>query len=138
MAKAIGRMSFLVRTTIAAGVAAATIYGSAQVLPFLAAQLAPHGINAGLVQNGLIVAGCALALLVLWRASHLRLRALGESTIWAPLALLPPAVLAIIDGPLFLMPAVEVPDAVWWTVMGISAAIALAVFLNCALRPSEI
>ena len=130
-----GRLRFLVSVVFAVAVAIAAVRSSFALLEPLAALLAPHGINAGTAQNVMIIGGCGLALLILWSATHSRLSDLGESPIWAPAVLVPPAALLLVDGPLFIRPIFDVPDTVWWAVMGICAAIGVAVFLNCALRP---
>ncbi|MGF1651280.1 MAG: hypothetical protein ACFCUN_12610 [Hyphomicrobiaceae bacterium] len=130
------RKAYVIRNVIAAVILAGAVYGSFLALPAMATVLAPRGVNAGLIQNGIILTGGATALLVAWHAASLRLHAIGERRLWAAIAFLPPAILLMLDGPLFLKPLLAIPPAIWWMTMGGSLAVAIAVFLNCAIRPS--
>ena len=131
----IGRLAWMISMAVATALMYAAVHGSFLLLAPLAELLAPHGINAGTIQNAILIGGAVVALLIVWMATHRRLRAIGERGVWAPLVLLPPAVLMLVDGPLFLRPLYDVPDAMWWGVLCFCGLIGAAVFLNCALRP---
>ncbi len=117
---------------------AAGIKGSEALLPWMASVLAPHGINAGLVLNlkwlglGLLLVWCLIAL------AAKRLRDIGRSPWWAVAAVVPLAVLALVNDAIFLVSrSFVLPPVMNWVLLVASGAVAAWVLAECVLRPSR-
>lgn len=122
----IGKVPFAIGAIAAAIVFQLGIQASLAALPWLAQVLAPRGINAGLALNAIWL---GLGVLLVWSMTALgakRLRSTGYSPWWAAAAVLPLAVLALINDAIFLVSrTIVLPAAVQWLILGISGAIAL-------------
>lgn len=129
---AVGRVPFLVGVVGAVLAFALGIHGSERLLPWLAEVLAPRGINAGFALNAIWT---ALSALLVWALSALiakRLRAVGRSPWWAPAAVVPLAILALLNDAIFLVSkSLVLPSALNGALLIGAAALTLWVVAQC-------
>lgn len=108
------------------------IRGSEAALPWLAEMLAPRGINAGFALNLIWLALGALLVGALIVLSALRLRQRSRSAWWAVAAVVPLAVLALINDAIFLVSrSFVLPSLLNWALLLAAGAVALWVLVQC-------
>jgi uncharacterized membrane protein YhaH (DUF805 family) len=116
----------------------AGIRGSEMLLPWMAEVLAPRGINAGFALNAI---WSVLALLLVWALTALlakRLRAVGRSWWWAPVAVAPLVVLALINDAIFLVSrSFALPGWLNGLLLAAAVGVALWVLVECLRNHSE-
>lgn len=131
----IGRLRFAIGSLVIAGVLVAGIQLSLAALPWMAEVLAPRGINAGFALNAI---WSLLGLISVWSLSALgakRLRDIGRSPWWAPAAVVPLAVIALINDAIFLVSrAFALPQPVQWVILAVAGGIGLWVLAEGLLR----
>ena len=134
----IGRPAFAIGLVTVLVAFVLGIQGSLAALPWMAEILAPQGINAGFALNS---AWCLLGLLLIWSLLALggkRLRDRGHSPWWAAAAVLPTAVVALLNDAIFLVSrAVTLPSASSWIVLGSAGAIGVWVLYEGLFLPSR-
>ena len=114
------------------------IRASEAALPWLAEVLAPRGINAGLALNMIWLALGLLLVCALLVLGANRLRDRGRSPWWALAAVLPLAILALINDAIFLVSkSFVLPPAVNWALLLASGAVALWLLAECLICPSQ-
>lgn len=127
----IGRIPFAIGIIGAAVAMYLGVQGSLAALPWLAAVLAPRGINAGFALN-LIWSG--LGILLVWCLIALgakRLRDRGRSPWWAAAAVLPLAALALLNDAIFLVSrSLVLPLPLQWVVMAIAGGVGVWVLVE--------
>lgn len=108
------------------------IRGSEAALPWLAEMLAPRGINAGFALNMIWLALGALFVGALIVLGALRLRHRNRSAWWAVAAVVPLAVLALINDAIFLVSrSFVLPSLLNWVLLLAASAMALLVLVEC-------
>lgn len=134
----IGRVPFTLALLATAAVFALGIYLSDQSLPAMATLLAPHGINAAFVLNGI---WALLGLIAVWAALALtakRLHDRGRSGWWGAAAILPLVALAILNDALFLVSkTIVLPAAVQYAILAASAAVGAWVLVETLVLPGR-
>ncbi len=128
------RPQFAVQTAIGIALPVGMFFGSFYALPTLADFLAPRGINAGTAQNALIVGAGLIAAWLLLAAGIRRLRTLKEPRIFAALAVLPAALVLLLDGPVFLRPILAFPDLARDGIYFVSAGIGVWIICSGLMR----
>ena len=121
----LSRLGYALRLIIAAGLVVAAVYGSTLALPWMAQTLAPLGYNAGTAQNLIIVAALLLAFAVILFATMNRLSTIGASPLLAPVTLIPVLALLLLDGPLFIRPAIDIPPLGEYVVLAFAGLFAI-------------
>jgi hypothetical protein len=134
----ISAKTFLAGAITAAALFWLVIHVSDAALPWMAEVLAPRGINAGFALNMIwLVAGTLFAGSLLWLIAA-RTRDAALSPWWAPAAVLPLAVLALLNDAIFLVSRTFVlPPLVNRGLILAAGAIAIWVLFQCLSRPSR-
>jgi uncharacterized membrane protein YhaH (DUF805 family) len=133
----IGRGAFSIGLALAAAVFILGIHGSEAALPWIAELLAPRGINAGLVLNVIWLALGAMLVLALIVLGANRLRQRNRSPWWAVAAVVPLAVLALVNDAIFLVSkSFVLPTALNLVLLVAAGAVALWVLAEC-LRDTD-
>lgn len=125
------------QTIAGAALPVLAFYGSFHLLPAMAEVLAPRGINAGTAQNTIIIVAGVIGAWLLLTAFLRRLRTVGELTIFAWIAIVPPALVLLVDGPVFLRPLLPMPELLRSGVYFVSAGIAVWIFVTGLVRSTR-
>lgn len=128
----IGRGAFAMGLSLAAALFMLGIYGSEAALPWLAEMLAPRGINAGLILNAIWLALGAMLVSALIVLGANRLRQRNRSPWWAVAAVVPLAVLALVNDAIFLVSkSFVLPPALNLVLVVAAGVVALWVLAEC-------
>ena len=128
----IGRGAFAIGIVLSTTLFWLGIRGSEAALPWMAEMLAPRGINAGLVLNVIWLALGALLVGALIALAASRLRQRNRSPWWAVAAVVPLAVLALLNDAIFLVSrSFVLPMLLSWTLLLAAGAVALWVLAEC-------
>ncbi len=127
-----GRGAFILGVVLSSALFWLGIRGSEAALPWLAEVLAPRGINAGFALNVIWLALGALFVSALIALGGKRLRARGRSAWWAVAAVVPLAVLALVNDAIFLVSkSFVLPPALNVGLLIASGAVAVWVLVDC-------
>jgi uncharacterized membrane protein YhaH (DUF805 family) len=130
----IGRRPFLLALLATVASFLAGVYLGDLSLPLMASVLAPRGINAAFVLQGI---WALLGFLAIWAAVALtakRLRDLGRPIWWGAAAILPLVALAILNDALFLASkSISVPIFAQYAIFAAASALGIRVLVEGAI-----
>ncbi len=132
----IGRVPFIVGVGVVIALYWLGIRASEAALPWMAEMLAPRGINAGFALNLIWLALGALLVGALIVLGALRLRQRSRSPWWAVAAVVPLAILALVNDAIFLVSrSFVLPPLLNWTLLLAASAVAVWVLAECLREP---
>lgn len=131
-----GRRAFAIALVATLAILAFSIYGSFLILSPAATFFRPIGINAGAVQTAFFVFVGVLGLWVILALVTKRLRDAGRPIILAPIAIIPPLSVLILNGLLTIRPLVEIPALTQQVIYFVCGGIGVVMLTDALALPS--